>query len=203
MGSYQYKTLEHPAKQVLLKERKSKFFGYAFPLKSESESKSLLTELRKKHPNANHICYAWRLGLKEQKYRAYDDGEPKNTAGMPIYGQIQSFGLTNILVAVVRIFGGTKLGASGLITAYRTTAKHVLESSAIIEAYALVCITITFDYPQMEPVMRILKRSDAILNSRQSAVRCTLEITLAEHKTAQTTNALQTIPGLCLEVKTV
>ncbi len=122
---------------------------------------------------------------------------------MPIYGQIQSFGLTNVLVAVVRIFGGTKLGASGLISAYRTTAKQVLEGSAIIEAYTLVDISITFDYPQMEPVMRILKKNNAILNSRISALRCTLKITLEEHRAEQTINALKAIPGLRLEFKTV
>ena len=198
MSTYCCKTLENPSKEVVFKERKSKFFGYAFPLTSESDSKPLLAALAKKHPNANHICYAWQLGLKEQKYRANDDGEPKNTAGMPIYGQIQSFGLTNVLVAVVRIFGGTKLGASGLIRAYRTAAKLVLEGSTIVDAYDTLSLTVTFDYPQMESVMRILKKGNATVNSRQSDMRCSLKITIQEHKAEQVIAALKAIPGLQL-----
>lgn len=193
-----YKTIALPVKEVLFKERKSKFFGYALPIASENEIKLLLTELKRKHPNANHICYAWRLGLKEQKYRVSDDGEPKNTAGMPIYGQILSYGITNVLIAVVRIFGGTKLGVSGLINAYRATAKLVLERSTIVDAYTTVTLTIEFDYAQMETVMRILKKEDVLLNSSKSDLRCTLVITLREHKAGEVMAALKAIPGLQL-----
>lgn len=101
--SGRYKTIEITSPEVLYKERKSKFFAYAFPLTDEDGVKLLIDSLRKKHPTANHVCYAWQIGITEQKYRANDDGEPNNSAGMPIYGQLQSFGVTNILVAVVRI----------------------------------------------------------------------------------------------------
>lgn len=118
-----YKTIAQPSEEILIKEKKSKFYGYAFPIRHEEEVKNIIENLRTKHPSANHVCYAWQIGAENPTYRANDDGEPNNTAGMPIYGQIQSFDLTNVLVAVARIFGGTKLGVGGLISAYREAAK--------------------------------------------------------------------------------
>ncbi len=128
-----YKTIAFPSSAILFKEKNSKFFGHAFPILSESEAKPILENLRKEYPNAEHYCYAYQIGTEILTHRANDDGEPSNTAGMPIYGQIQSFGLTNILIVVVRIFGGIKLGVGGLITAYKTAAQLTLESCEIIE----------------------------------------------------------------------
>ena len=128
-----YKTLTKPTKEILFKEKKSKFYGSAYPIVSEDEVKPIIENLRKKHRTANHICFAWQLGVGEVYYRTNDDGEPNNSAGMPIYGQIKSFGLTNVLVVVARIFGGTKLGVGGLIGAYRTAAQMALEESQIVE----------------------------------------------------------------------
>ena len=128
-----YFTITQPSTEVLLKEKNSKFLGYAFPITSEEEVKIHIENLKKQHFSARHWCYAYQIGADKIQYRANDDGEPNNSAGMPIYGQIQSFGVTNILVVVVRYFGGVKLGVGGLITAYKTSAQMALEAAEIIE----------------------------------------------------------------------
>ncbi|WP_269685315.1 IMPACT family protein [Flavobacterium lacustre] len=152
-----YNTIAFPSEETLFKEKNSKFFGYAFPIESEDEVKPITDHLRKQHPNACHYCYAYQLGADSITYRANDDGEPSNTAGMPIYGQIQSFGVTNILLVVVRIFGGVKLGVGGLISAYRLSAQLTLETCTIIEKTIDVHYTISFDYKNMNKVMRVIK----------------------------------------------
>ena len=152
-----YNTIDFTPEEILFKEKNSKFFGYAFPLSTEEEVKPLIDNLRKQHPNAGHFCYAYQLGTDTISYRANDDGEPSNSAGMPIYGQIQSFSVTNILIVVVRIFGGVKLGVGGLISAYKTTAQLVLESCEIIEKTIDIPFMISFDYKNMNKVMRVIK----------------------------------------------
>lgn len=152
-----YTTIAQATDEVLFKEKSSKFFGYAFPIESEEEVKPIIDQLRKLHPHAVHYCYAYQIGTEKISYRANDDGEPSNTAGAPIYGQIQSFGLTNVLLVVVRIFGGIKLGVSGLITAYKTTAQMVLEDAEIIEKTINIHFLISFDYKNMNKVMRVIK----------------------------------------------
>ena len=152
-----YNTIDFTPEEILFKEKNSKFFGYAFPLSTEEEIKPLIDNLRKQHPNAGHFCYAYQLGTNTISYRANDDGEPSNSAGMPIYGQIQSFSVTNILIVVVRIFGGVKLRVGGLISAYKTTAQLVLESCEIIEKTIDIPFMISFDYKNMNKVMRIIK----------------------------------------------
>jgi uncharacterized YigZ family protein len=152
-----YNTIEFPSSAVLFKEKNSKFFGYAFPIQSEEDVKPFIETLRKQHPNAGHYCYAYQIGADTITYRANDDGEPSNSAGMPIYGQIQSFSVTNVLIVVVRIFGGVKLGVGGLISAYKTTAQMVLETCEIVEKTIDIHFTITFDYKNMNKVMRVIK----------------------------------------------
>ncbi|BDB57796.1 IMPACT family protein [Flavobacterium ammonificans] len=152
-----YTTIAQATDEVLFKEKSSKFFGYAYPIESEEEVKPLIDILRKQHPHAVHYCYAYQIGTEKISYRANDDGEPSNTAGAPIYGQIQSFGLTNVLLVVVRIFGGMKLGVGGLITAYKTTAQLVLEDAEIIEKTIDIHFLISFDYKNMNKVMRVIK----------------------------------------------
>lgn len=183
--SGRYKTIEITSPEVLYKERKSKFFAYAFPLTDEDGVKLLIDSLRKKHPTANHVCYAWQIGITEQKYRANDDGEPNNSAGMPIYGQLQSFGVTNILVAVVRIFGGTKLGVGGLINAYRTAAKLALEASQINEKTLQQRFVLTFGYDQMNTVMRTLKQRQIAIESQKMGLKCQIFISVDQQKTAE------------------
>lgn len=152
-----YTTIAQATDEVLFKEKSSKFFGYAFPIESEEEVKPIIDQLRKLHPHAVHYCYAYQISTEKISYRANDDGEPSNTAGAPIYGQIQSFGLTNVLLVVVRIFGGIKLGVGGLITAYKTTAQLVLEDAKIIEKTIDIHFLISFDYKNMNKVMRVIK----------------------------------------------
>lgn len=152
-----YNTIAFPSEETLFKEKSSKFFGYAFPIESQDEVKPIIEVLKKQHPHAVHYCYAYQIGTETIQYRANDDGEPSNTAGTPIYGQIQSFGLTNILIVVVRIYGGIKLGVGGLISAYKTSAQITLESCEIVEKTIDISFQISFDYKNMNKVMRIIK----------------------------------------------
>lgn len=173
-----YKTISKPVTEILLKERKSKFYGYAFPIQNEDDIKPLLEALRKRYPTANHVCYAWQLGIVNKRYRANDDGEPNNSAGMPIYGQIQSFNLTNVLVAVVRIFGGTKLGVGGLISAYRESAQLTLESSKIVTRVITEKLLLSFEYAEMDSVMRFIKKHQLALVSQKLELRCEIIVTV-------------------------
>ena len=171
-----FKTIASPSTEILFKEKNSKFFGYAFPVTTEDEIKLHLDKLRKKHFGAGHFCYAFQLGKETLFFRANDDGEPNNSAGMPIYGQIQSFGLTNVLVVVVRFFGGVKLGVGGLISAYKTAAQMALEESVIQEKTIDVQFQISFDYKNMNKVMRIIKEKNLEIISQQMKESCQIKI---------------------------
>jgi uncharacterized YigZ family protein len=165
-----YKTIAFPSEEILYKEKNSKFFGYAFPILSEEEVRPIIDRFRKQHPHAGHYCYAYQIGAETLVYRANDDGEPSNTAGMPIYGQIQSFSVTNILLVVVRIFGGVKLGVGGLIAAYKTTAQMVLEECEIIEKTIDIHYLISFDYKNMNKVMRGIKENKVEIVSQKMEI---------------------------------
>ena len=171
-----FKTIASPSTEILFKEKNSKFFGYAFPVTTEDEIKSILSNLRKQHFGAGHFCYAFQLGTETLFLRINDDGEPNNSAGMPIYGQIQSFGLTNVLVVVVRFFGGVKLGVGGLISAYKTAAQMALEESVIQEKTIDVQFQISFDYKNMNKVMRIIKEKNLEIISQQMKESCQIKI---------------------------
>lgn len=169
-----FRTLETASPEVVYKDRKSKFYGYVFPLNNEEEVKPIIEELRKRHHTANHVCYAWQLGVQKKRYRANDDGEPKNSAGMPIYGQIQAADLTNVLVAVARIFGGTKLGVGGLVVAYREASKLAIEASNVVERTLMVHFEVRFDYIDTDKVMRILNQHQAVIADFHSDIQCRL-----------------------------
>ncbi|PZR19511.1 MAG: YigZ family protein [Flavobacterium psychrophilum] len=171
-----YKTLAEPGEETLFKEKNSKFFGYAYPVNSEEEVKVILEDLRKQHHSARHWCYAFQLGNDKIYYRANDDGEPNNSAGMPIYGQIQSFGVTNVLVVSVRYFGGVKLGVGGLITAYKTSAQMALEASEIVEKTIDVHYTLKFGYQNMNKVMRVIKEKNLDIVSQKMEMDCEIVI---------------------------
>jgi len=171
-----YKTIAFPSAEILYKEKNSKFFGYVFPVSNEDEIKNHLDDLKKQHHGAVHFCYAFQLGTDKIQYRANDDGEPSNSAGMPIYGQIQSFGVTNILVVVVRFFGGVKLGVGGLISAYRTAAQMALKESEIIEKTIDVQFEIAFDYKNMNKVMRVIKEKNLEIVSQEMNESCKIVI---------------------------
>ena len=191
-----YNTIAAPSPEVLFKDRKSKFYGYAFPLVHEDEVKSILGILRKKHPSANHFCYAWQIGIDTVSYRANDDGEPKNSAGMPIYRQLQSFGVTNALVMVARVFGGTKLGVGGLINAYRNTAQLTLEKSIITKGTVEIKFVLEFDYDLINEVMRMVKRLQLNIISQEMQSSCTMIIAIARKKSAAVLKEMKAIHRL-------
>ena len=167
-----YQTITKASPEVLFKDRNSKFFGYAFPIKTEEEAKEHLEDLKKQHHQARHWCYAWQTGKEDHQYRVNDDGEPSNSAGMPIYGQIQSFDVTNILIVVVRYFGGTKLGVGGLMNAYKTAAQMALEASNILKRTIDEVFVIKFDYPEMNTVMRIIKENNLNVIDQKLELDC-------------------------------
>ena len=152
-----YKTIEKKFVGEIYKEKGSKFIAYAYPVKNEKDIAACIKELRAEHHKARHWCYAWRLGMEEFRFRANDDGEPSNSAGMPIYGQLLSKDVTNILIVVVRYFGGTKLGVGGLITAYKTAASYVLETAKIVEKTVNIEFEINFEYKDLNKILRIVK----------------------------------------------
>lgn len=172
-----YKTVSKRA-EGQYKEKGSKFIGIAVPCYSEEEAKRYLDMWRKEHYQARHLCYAWRFGLNMDVYRANDDGEPSNSAGAPILGQIQSFELSNILIGVVRYYGGTKLGVGGLINAYRTAAKEALEAAEIVEQEVFERVLLQFTYGQMPEVMNWLKQRGLEYYDQQFELDCQLEVAL-------------------------
>ena len=176
---YTYKTLTNLS-EGLYKEKGSKFISYATACYNESEAKEFLTTWKKENHQARHLCYAYRFGVTNFITRANDDGEPSNSAGMPIYGQIQSFGVTNVLVVVVRFFGGIKLGVGGLISAYRTSAQMTLEASTIEERTIDVRFKVTFDYKNLNKVMRVIKEKNLELVSQAMEMSC--EVVVATRK---------------------
>jgi uncharacterized YigZ family protein len=173
-----YKTIIQASKEGLFKDRGSKFYGYAFPVTNEEEIKEKIELLKKQHYNARHWCYAWQLGKNYDHYRANDDGEPSNSAGMPIYGQLQSFNVTNVLVVVVRYFGGTKLGVGGLIKAYKNGAKLALENSIIIHKTIDEVFLIKFEYPEMNTIMRIIKDENISIINQKMELDCQFIISI-------------------------
>lgn len=173
-----YKTISKPSIGELFKDKNSKFIGYAFPVENEEDVKTHIEEVKKEHHSARHWCYAYQLGTENISFRANDDGEPNNSAGMPIYGQIQSFEVTNVLVIVVRYYGGVKLGVGGLINAYKTGAQLALEASDIIEKTINKYFTLNFEYKNMSKVMRILKEHQIEITKQTLELDCLLEISV-------------------------
>ncbi|GAA4885655.1 YigZ family protein [Flaviramulus aquimarinus] len=173
-----YNTIETTPKPVLFKDKNSKFFGYAFPALNESDIKLHLERLKKEHHAARHWCYAYQLGTETITYRVNDDGEPNNSAGMPIYGQIQSFNITNILIVVVRYFGGVKLGVGGLIHAYKTAAQMILEASTIVRKTINIDYLISFEYKNMNTVMRIIKEKHLNIINQKLEMDCQITISV-------------------------
>lgn len=173
-----YQTLKASSAPQLFKDRGSKFFGYAFPITNADEVGPIIENLKKEHHTARHWCYAYQLGLGEPEYRANDDGEPSNSAGQPIYGQIQAFELTDVLVVVVRYFGGTKLGVGGLINAYRTGAKLALEASEIETRYVEIPFVIETPYNLLGRIMRLISDMKINILSQESAEDVTLRLSV-------------------------
>lgn len=177
-----YKTIAEPS-EGFFKDRGSKFYGFAFPVENEEEISEIQKKLRKKYYDARHHVYAFRLGADKSVYRASDDGEPANSSGPPILGQIRSFDLSNILIIVIRYFGGTKLGVPGLINAYKTTAKQAIENARIITKTVKDEIEINFEYPAMNDIMRIIKEENLDINEQKFELKCMIRILVRKKDT--------------------
>lgn len=169
--NFKYKTPEGTT-TAEFKDRGSKFLAYAYPVSSAEDVKTKLQVLKKEHPKAVHHCYAYRLGIDGLQYRANDDGEPSGSAGKPILGQIDSAGITNVLVVVVRYFGGTLLGVPGLINAYKTATQDALQQAVLIEKWIEQHVEIQFDYPVMGEVMYLLRQCEATVYKQDLQLFC-------------------------------
>lgn len=193
-----YKTIASESKG-LFKDRGSRFISIAIPVSSQEEIKSKLEALRKEYHDARHHCYAWVLTPDKQAWRVNDDGEPSGTAGRPIMGQLNSRDLTNILVVVIRYFGGTLLGVSGLINAYRTAAEDALSNARIIEKHVTEDWLVTFPYAAMNDVMKVLKEESCQQHSlNYSGQECSAEISFRASQSEKVTGRLHKIPDLTL-----
>lgn len=181
-NSATYFTLAKASGEGIYKEKGSKFLGYAYPVTNADEVDKYLQLQKKAHPKARHWCYAWQTGVENPVFRYNDDGEPSNSAGKPIYGQIQSFGLTDVLVIVVRYFGGTKLGVGGLITAYRSAAKHAFENASIIKKVLLEELTLEFEYADMDKIMRVIKENKLEIKEQRLELNCFYKLSVPKNK---------------------
>lgn len=170
-----YRTIAEKS-EGFYKEKGSKFLAFVFPCQTEEDAKKIISDLRKEHHQAVHVCSAFRFGSDKKIARSSDDGEPSNSAGPPILGQIQSFDLTNILCTVVRYYGGINLGVGGLINAYRTATKEALELAEIIEKEDIQLFELFFDYPQMPVVMTLIKSSNCEVKIQDFQLTCRMEI---------------------------
>ncbi len=167
----------------LYKEKGSKFIALAFPVTSEEDVKDILVSLRKEYHDARHHCYSYVIGFKGEHWRANDDGEPSGTAGRPIYGQIQSFNLTNVLIVVIRYFGGTKLGVSGLINAYKTSAADALQQSKIVVKTINDIYRISFGYLAMNDIMKLVKEENLNIMEQNFDTSCFVTVGIRQSKT--------------------
>ncbi|GAA0871630.1 YigZ family protein [Gangjinia marincola] len=194
-----YNTILAPVEGILFKDRNSKFFGYAFPVTNEDDIKKHLDHLKKEHYQAGHFCYAWQLSKSYDSYRANDDGEPSNSAGMPIYGQLQSYDLTNVLVVVLRYYGGTKLGVGGLINAYRTTAQLTIEEAKIIEKTIDIEIELSFEYPLLNKVMCVIKEKNLDIVAQEMTLTCKMTLAIRKNDLASMVALFEAIYGITVK----
>lgn len=175
---YEYKTISKPVENMLLKEKGSKFIGFAFPINNETELKTALEKIRTEHPKATHHCYAFRMGLDGENYRANDDGEPSGSAGLPLYNQLLAHEITNVLVISVRYYGGTKLGVSGLVQAYKECAKITLKEAKIITKVLEAEIKVQFNFDQQNVIFTLLSKFDAKILSFETLEKCEIKASL-------------------------
>lgn len=185
-----YKTIAKLS-EGFYKEKGSKFIAFAVPVETEAQIKAFIAQKRKEHHQAVHVCSAFRLGADHKLYRASDDGEPSNSAGPPILGQIQNFELTNILIAVVRYYGGTNLGVGGLIAAYRTAAKDALENALIVEKEEMESFSFSCSFAHMPSVMSFLKKEQIEITSTQMDLNCQFELLLKKSKATIIINGIE------------
>lgn len=181
MELFSYKTIDRAA-EGLYREKGSKFLAFAYPVHSEEIIKTQIEHLKKSYFDARHHCYAWMLGADKGVFRAFDDGEPNHSAGDPILGQIRSRDITNVLVVVVRYFGGVKLGVGGLVSAYKSAASDALSKTNIIEVEVTVPLAVRFTYAETSDVMRVLKEFDLPITRQDFSENCRIDVQLPLRK---------------------
>lgn len=184
-----YKTISAPG-EGLIREKMSRFLSFALPVRDVDEAKVKIKEYQNKYHDSRHVCWAYMIGPEREVWQLNDNGEPSGTAGKPILGQINSYELTDILIIVVRYFGGIKLGTSGLIAAYRAAAREAIENTEIVELHDMGSITIRFPYLSMNDVMRIIKRSEARIDSQLFDNDCEITLSIRKDRLEALNNAL-------------
>jgi len=193
-----YFTIEKPAEGAF-RDRGSKFLAFTYPINSDNDIKTILAQLKTEHPKANHHCWAMRLGIDRSVFRINDDGEPSGTAGRPILNTLLSRNVTNILVVVVRYFGGTLLGVPGLINAYKTAAEEALNSAKVIEKTLNDVYTIRFEYPQMNDVMKVIKDDGLEILEQQFDNTCVIRVGIRKMQVNRSVERLEKIDGVVLK----
>lgn len=192
-----FHTIAAPSEGIY-REKMSRFLAFATPVTSADEAKSVVKEYAKKYFDARHVCWAYMIGADRKEFQSNDNGEPSGTAGKPILGQINSFGLTNIVIVVVRYFGGIKLGTSGLIVAYREAAKEALQAAEIIECHEETTITFTFPYLAMNDVMKAVKSQNIRIIRQEFDNSCLMEIAVRSDYTSVLSARIGDIDGVSL-----
>lgn len=192
-----YLTLARPS-EAIFREKMSKFLAFAHPASTVEEAKAVIAQYQKKYFDARHVCWAYMLGFERTDFQSNDNGEPSGTAGKPILGQINSFGLTDTVIVVVRYFGGIKLGTSGLIAAYREAARLSLEEAEIVERKVMKQISFTFPYLSMNDVMRLVKQSNLEILSQQFDNACAMTLAVRADDYDTLTSRLRDIDGVSL-----
>lgn len=194
----EYLTISKPA-EGFFKDRGSKFLAFAYPVSSEREIKEFQDKLRSEYHDARHHCFAYMLGLEKEIFRANDDGEPSSTAGKPILGQIRSFDLTNILIVVIRYFGGTKLGVGGLINAYKTATEEALKNAKIIKKTLHDIYELKFEYPVMNDIMKILKEEKIETYDQKFELSCSITLSFRKAETEKILSKFDRIKDLKID----
>lgn len=190
-----YLTIAHPS-EGLYKEKGSRFISFAFPVQDEEAIKEILASIRKEHFSARHCCFAWNLGIKQQRFRINDDGEPQGTAGRPIYGQIQSNKLTNVVVVVVRYFGGTLLGVSGLIRAYKQAAVDAIANATVVTRVVEHFVEVAFDYLAMNNLMQLIKEEQLEVVASNYNLRCSVSVKVRSSRLEEIETKIRNIDGV-------
>ncbi|MEG1406119.1 MAG: YigZ family protein [Alistipes sp.] len=197
-GQDSYRTIVQAA-EAASRERSSKFIAYAYPVQDEQTIKALIDALRKKHYDATHHCYAWRLGVAGENFRSNDDGEPSGTAGKPILGQLLSHEITNCLIVVVRYFGGTKLGVPGLIAAYKEAASEVLDTAEVVERTVDRMVRVWFPYMVMNDIMKIIKDEQPTVEAQTFDNLCSVQLSIRANRAQGLFDKLAKVEGATLE----
>ncbi|KIA83753.1 hypothetical protein OA84_09800 [Kaistella solincola] len=187
---FSFETIKAPVENIFFREKGSKFIGFAIPVRNDAEIKDALQQIKEIHPKATHHCYAFRLGINGENYRANDDGEPSGSAGLPIYNQLLAHNLTNTLVIVVRYYGGTKLGVSGLVRAYKESARAALAEAEIITEELQSGIEISFDFSQQNVIFTLLNKFNAKIQDFITEEKCTIKAVIKSAEKESISNQL-------------